>query len=365
MRNHLAISTIAIFAICSFFSAASAEVLSEKAYRICHAYLDNPNDFKPVSSIRTCEVYFNPLRDPHKSQCFDHSVEAKNLHYAIIHDAGGTCTSVSVVRISEDNPPVIVDTNWPNVEVNGYGLGSTDIPLEYKGELLVTNGTDLRLLTLDSSLILCRFGYRIKGWRSEGGADQSVCNDFSNQKFVILDIPKNPKSVDELRSSDLLYPGELPAETHVVTSAEVDLNDNGKKELFLSLEYSSGRGCGYDRWSAAITNKVSTKESDSNEGISNINSAIMDLTNQGEEYNTRRVWSAVSIKGKEYIAENVKPHPLPAFASFSYKNVLDRVLYQYRDKKFIEICRAKPEEEKVVAHEIKPTLPFLYYDPLY
>jgi hypothetical protein len=344
------------------FSPASAESLFQKAEMYCGAYIKNPADFKPVKDTHSCEIYLFQ-RHPRKGKdysepaiCFQHAVEGVEQNFAYVRNLG-TCSNTTVDRVSDSDHPRVLDSDPKNVDVNGYGIGQSDTALDYNGVLLVTNGSDLRLPTSEGTYILCRFGYELKNWEDENSDRDSICSKFAKGDFYLLEGGGSNKA-------DALYPG-LPPDTHVETTAEVDFNHDGKNELFLGAQYSSGAGCGADSWSAAITNISDKKDAASAPEIDALNDAITALTDQDEKYNTRRVWSAVEIDGKDYVAENVMPARLPIFNSFGYKPFLDRVLYEYKNKKFVEICRAKPKMEKVIAHDVKPKLPpFLDYKPL-
>src|SRR5262249_16619420 len=152
-----------------------------EAARLCHAYIDSPQDFKEIPT-QACKVHMNYSEQLMDGRCFDHSVRNSEHPLAFAgFPSGGTCASSSIARVDHQN-----EVSYPvirNEAVNGYGFGMYDKALDYRGLLLITNGYDLRLVLPKEQVILCGFVEKFEGWRAPEPADDPRCQKFSRDEF--------------------------------------------------------------------------------------------------------------------------------------------------------------------------------------
>jgi hypothetical protein len=327
---------------------AVAETPKEQADRICHAFIEHPEDFKKIEATQSCKVpevpgYF--IRGDEK--CFTHALDesAKQGKFAILNGIG-SCSSASLVRLSEDDTGISAHrVEIKNANSDGYSFGSDDKALDYKGALFLTDqdNNDLRLVTDDGSFILCAVVYQLKGWEKAKSEESPICEKFLKGNYQTAEKARDysPKS---LKEDDALYDGEFDREEHVGSINKVDLIGNGQKMSILGLQFSSGGGCGCEEQSMSIA-----KSDKSTPEAQKLDKAVVNLTG-AVKCSDGITWKVVTINGKGYIAQDSASD----FSRFSRTPFLDRVLYEYKNGEFSEICRLKPKVQRVLDRDVAP-----------
>jgi hypothetical protein len=335
-----------------FFSNLSYAEQPINTDELCKAFIERHDDFKEIS-FDYCSP---PNGKHHPRRCFQHNIEGVPTKFVSI-STGGSCGSSAVVSLSNEGLPQSDHAEPQNSSVNGYGSGHNDIPLDYHGTLLLTNddNSDLKLVTKEGSTVLCGFVYKLEGWREAKPTQNPICEKFAKEEYQILGEERD-EGAEGLKEADSLYDGDLPSETHVSKISEIDLN--GQKVLVLNLQFASGAGCGCDNESLAIAALEGASDS---KIILDMQTAISDLTNAGG-CNHDTNWSAITINGKGYIAQNVLPdtHPHPDLNAREFN---DRVLYKYENKNFTEMCRLNPKGRLVIDRDVLPEAS-LDYNPI-
>jgi len=338
---------------------AFADSLKDEAERLCHAYIGGPQDFKAVET-RACRVTAIYGTEGLDARCFEHSVEGSSQPQRFASfPSGGTCSSSSIAWVDDQN-----HADFPNIRnshVNGYGFGGFDSALDYQGELLITNGRDLRLAAGQEQVVLCMFMYKLEGWQAPEPAQSETCQKFSRNEFSDRGSPIS----EEQKASWPPFPEASP-----VKQVQSDLDGDGKDELVLSYHYVSGAGCGCDANPLVLFNNGALVASDSwgvpkvsaPPALETLGGALDDLTMTCDARRHRPAWSVVRIDGKDFVLADYEALPwtiiqVPAAAgeeTYSWSEIPDRELYQFQGDKFVRMCVQKPIVEKVIAHDVIP-----------
>lgn len=333
---------------------ALAETLKEKADRLCHAYVDRPEDFKEIPT-HPCEAH-EPGRTEYRSmQCFSHAVEGLSVAQTFASGRfGGSCSSTGIVRIGSNNSILFTPTR--NASVNGYGMGSDDKALDYRGTLLITDGNDLRLVFEHDEVILCRFVYKFEGWREPEPKESETCQKFAQDEFSDRSSP----IAAEERHSWPRYPEARP-----VRQVQSDLNSDGADETILSYFYASGAGCGCDAYPLVPLHngglippqEGNALDSSAPPALKALGLALQDLTTVCNSDRRGTKWLVVRISGKDFVLADFRPDPwdtpLPAGTDvYSIAEIPSRELYEFQSDRFVRICEQRPVRKKIIAHEI-------------
>lgn len=329
---------------------------------VCPRFADNPDSFQTVTEKDTvpCVVYgkhYAPKDKGEEHQCYMGRLlgEATPVKLLVM-PSGGSCDASTLAYVAEEDKPVIRWFDTPNVNINGYGMGRYDKILKtYGNYTLVTNdrASDLRVLTKNGSYVLCGFINKLHGYTVDRWKSASVCEKFANDDF---DVPETLRgnSVESIRAADALYDGSLGRETHVEAVSDVDLDGDGVAEKVLRIQKSSGARCGCEQSRMGLaSNSIAGRGA-----ADSMHEALEELTDFGTtNCHARERWSVAVVNGKVYIARNAgqafdgneKRRRNWTFSSMPFN---DRVLYQYVDGRFVEVCRLKPDSKRYIDHEI-------------
>lgn len=351
-------SKFALFLLCLALTpnAVLAETLKETADRICHAYIDHPEDFKKIKPT-PCEIKYQDSDFKRDGGCAEYFDKLTNKHRKIARGySSGSCISSDLLEIEEDGFSDGFEVI--NAGGNGYGFGARDEFLLYQGQLLITNEEDLRIPLESGAAVLCQFTYQSKNW-NKADPETALCKKFENNEFVKNTMP--------LHASDNEILPDLNREGHPRERYVADLNRDGIKEDILLYEYASGRGCGCDNYSLSVLKDgelVGTRDGDQKSQDPNIilGNRLLGL-NAG--CNTlRNTLSVVKIDNKDYI---LKDYDYRDKALKLSKTIPSRALYEYQSGEFVKICSQEAEAEKVIQHEVVGAdgkRPHLNYKPL-
>jgi hypothetical protein len=337
---------------------AVSETLKEEAERLCHAYIDQPQEFKPVET-QACSLVPEDETATQSALCFTHGAEdsSQPTRFARFRSMG-TCGSTPVGEV--DDQGRARELAIRNVNVNGYGMGLEDTALDYQGHLLVTNGDDLRLVLGHEQVILCMFMYRFQGWQAPEPADRQVCQKVSQNGF-------------EVRVSSIM---SRSPKAEPMRQDPSDLNGDGRDEVITSYGYSSGAGCGCEAGplllsyaGGAVVRKDGrlAGEPDASRAVTLppdvelLGHALEDLTMSCGSSPSRTAWSVVRIDGQDYVLAYYQPRPWEIqHASqagqdvYSWGKIPRRELYQFQGDKFVKVCNQEPITQKVIAHDVIP-----------
>lgn len=319
-------------------SALAEETLNETANRVCKAFIDHREDFKEIP-LQPCEAYGvfgHKNENPDRTKCFSHELDGVQKKFAFFQ-GNGTCHGNAVANVAKDNQISVLPVRNP--DINGYGFGNSDKPLDYQGFLLVTNeyDSDLRLVTKDDQVVLCGFVYEVQGWKSSDSNKDAVCEKFLQNKYEAQD------GKTSCCENDNLYDGELERETHVASAADVDIEGTGKKVKILTIGHNSGAACGCgEEW-------LSIARTDSSSNVQ-MSRALSTLTASDGCKRNGNNWSPIEIDGRGYIIQNLRGPK--TWKPLSTLPPNDRVLHKYKEGDFSEVCRLHPKVQKVIDGDV-------------
>jgi hypothetical protein len=356
LRRLLLSQSVLLF-VALMASPALSEELRAQADRLCHAYIERPQDFKKVEA-RSCEVHLRHSTQPQEMLCFKHDVDGSSLPETFASfSSGGSCSSSSIGLVDDRNRvdyPLI-----PNASVNGYGVGRHDMALDYEGTLLITNGNDLRLVRGNDQVILCTFMYRFEGWQAPE-PENEACRKFARNDFGNHGAP----IAEEAWESWPKYPEARPRK-----QVQADLNRDGAEETIVTYDYASGAGCGCDANPLVLFHDgelIASRRGRPLYGsappsIKNLGEALENLTMTCSRSRRGTAWSVVRMGGEDFVLAEYQPHPWDIRDSaeadgtvYSWGEIPSRELYELQDDKFVRICEQRPTMKKVIAHEVVP-----------
>jgi hypothetical protein len=336
--------------------------LKKTAAEVCPRFAKNPQAFQPVTEkdMVPCVVYgapYAPKGEGVEGQCYMGKVwgEAEPVKLHVVSGTG-MCQSSSVARVAEGDNPSIRWFDMPNVGVNGYGMGRYDKILKTYGHYtLVTDdrASDLRVLTKDGAYVLCGFINKLHGYTVDRWKNASVCEKFANDDFTVPETPRG-SDVEGIRAADALYGGQLERETHVEAISEVDLDGDGVVEKLLRIQKSSGAHCGCTQSRMGLAAETVAARGD----IDTMQKKLETLTAFGSaDCHSQDRWSIAMIEGKAYIARNAGQAFEPNEArrrrlTLSTTPFGDRILYEYVEGRFAEVCRLKPDSVRYIDRDI-------------
>lgn len=347
--------------------------LKKKAADICPRFAENPDAFKRVTAedLVPCTVYgdpFTPKGEGVERQCYMAKVWGRAEPVPLYEmPSTGTCHGSTVGYLPPEDKAKIRWFDAPNVGVNGYGMGTYDKILKTYGDYtLVTNdqASDLRILTKDSSYVLCGFINKLHGYTVERWKNASVCEKFANDDFTVPETPRGAE-VEGIRAADALYGGTLERATHVEAISDVDLDGDGTPEKVLRLQMSSGAGCGCEQSRMALAAETVAVRG----GADKMQESLEKLTAFGSAgCDSHDRWSVAVIGGKAYIARNAgqafEPNEsIRRSLTFSRMPFGDRILYEYVGGRFAEVCRLKPDSVRYIDRDVLKPLE-LNYTPI-
>ncbi len=329
-------------------NAAFAETLKETADRICHAYIDHPEEFKKAETSPCKIASSSGIQEEKCFSYFDASTKLErkfNITYA------GSCLSPMISEIGPDNEQKYLETE--NATVNGYGFGSSEEPLIYKDQFLFSqNGDDLRIMFDKKMMVLCRFTNELQGWEKPIPKNNDICKKFGDNQFSInanliaesgQDWPnyKNPRR-------GRIYEG------HAEGLYKTDLDGDDIKEQIINYSYSSGAGCGCgaSMFYLLQNGKPVGFEDDAEENTpqTGLAKALRDFTGACDRSDKSFL---IELDEKNYFVKGASSPTVSEDKKYT-RTIPVRELYEYQSGKFVKICSQKAKTKKVIQHEVYP-----------
>ncbi|MFA7276874.1 MAG: hypothetical protein WC043_08735 [Pseudobdellovibrionaceae bacterium] len=329
------------------FSAHAEENLKTLAHDICHAYLDHPEEFKPIE-MTSCEVFYYNSEQLIDGECFTYNNE-QYVRFGL----RGACATYPIMHVnSKFNAQDMVVQN----KSRGYNtLTDTDNAFNYKGHLILSSGNDMRLVQGQTQTLLCKFRTKIYSWKSATPVQNPICQKLSANDYFI----QHHHSL-----SNENYP-ELSSGETAQKKFTADFDQDGKKETYLQYRVNgSGMMCHTDTTMLFLLNNNSLvdydyryKQQDTPANEKLLGLALYDLTDPKPENVlgltypfAPTLWEIITINKKDYLLADQEE---PKFPELVQKDIA-RALYEFRGNRFEKICEQRTNSEKVIQHEAIP-----------
>ncbi|MDI1228252.1 MAG: hypothetical protein PSY14_11265 [bacterium] len=228
------------------FQGVQAESLREEADRVCQAYIDKPDTFVAVAkkpdkcSPETgidfgCAIYNLPL------------VAGKLADFWW----PGTCGSASLGWVDKNNH--FNELEPTNGNFDAGALRSLSVVSHQKAAYILAGryGLFIDKVLPDGFVTLCGLYYHLDGWEDAEPTENSVCDKWAKgDTNTVSSILTDEISQQQEKKLHLSTPQTI------ISAVNVDFSGQGQKVQLVTVEMTSGAGCGCSRLSLRVSKRL-------------------------------------------------------------------------------------------------------------